>query len=68
MSKKRKPRIVRYRASTSFREPEIEWLVQLMATLLRGGDARVLMKSPASRTVYSKVQAMKRRLEGDTDE
>lgn len=50
-------------ASTSFRASEIEWLDQLLKTVLRGGDALFLVRSSVASNVIRKVNAMKRSLE-----
>ena len=60
MKEEAKPKLS---ASQSFTEDEIEWLHQLFVTLLRGGDAKVLM---SNRKIHAswlrKAIAMKRRL------
>lgn len=52
------------RASASFSYEEIRWLLQLMTVLMRGGDARILVRAPVAKKVYSKVEAMRRRING----
>lgn len=56
-------RVVRMAASQSFNEEEINWLHQLMSMLLRGGDARVIVRAPVARKLFIKVLSMKQRLD-----
>lgn len=53
----------RLAASQSFSEVEVEWLMQLITILLRGGDARMLMRAPEANRILFKLQAMKDRIE-----
>jgi hypothetical protein len=50
---------VRLAASTSFTAEEVDGLGELFATLLRGGDARLMMRSPIVQNVIRKITAMK---------
>lgn len=61
----RKPRGVapRITASQSFNEDEIKVLDGIFSTLLRGGDPKILMRSPAAKNVMRKVQTMKASIE-----
>lgn len=54
---------LRLAASTSFTEEEIEGLDSLLSTLRRGGDARLIARSPAMVNVSRKVLNMKATLE-----
>lgn len=62
MRKQSPPRIA---ASQSFTEAEVRWLDELFSTLLRGGDARVLVrsKSDARAGVIRKVGSMRRTID-----
>lgn len=57
----RKPRglTLRVSASQSFTEDEVSVLDAIISTVLRGGDARILARSRAARTLMQKVQTMK---------
>lgn len=51
------------RPSNSFGEDEIEFLAQLLPTVLRGGDTKALARSKALGSVYRKVMAMRSKIE-----
>ena len=57
----KKPR--RIAASQSFTLEEVSWLHQLMMKMLTGGDVTVLRRAPVARQLFSKLQAMKNRVE-----
>lgn len=51
------------RLSQSFNEDEVAWLDQVLRTLQRGGDCRVLARSPLLGAWRRKVTSMKQRAE-----
>ena len=53
----------RLAASQSFTGDEVRLLDQILSTLLRGGDMRILTKSPAYGGLMRKAGAMRRRVE-----
>jgi hypothetical protein len=61
----RKPRglMPRVAASQSFTEDEVNVLDAIVLTILRGGDAKILARSPAARSLMQKVQRMKASVE-----
>lgn len=50
-------------ASQSFVPEEIDWLEQVLFTIVRGGDPKVLARSPLLGKWLKKVETMKRRCE-----
>lgn len=62
MKKQSPPRVA---ASQSFTEAEVLWLDQLLTTMLRGGDTKVLIRSKtdARASVVRKVGGMRRTIE-----
>lgn len=54
---------VRLAASTSFSAAEVEVLDKLLACLRRGGDARILARSPELGLIARKVETMKQTIE-----
>lgn len=57
----RKPRglMPRVSASQSFTEDEVNVLDAIVSTILRGGDAKILARSPAARSLMQKAQRMR---------
>jgi hypothetical protein len=51
--------LVRISASASFTRTEVELLEQLVGALLRGGDARGLVRRPETAAIARKVRAMR---------
>ncbi len=60
MTKKNLPRLG---ASQSFSEDEIKTLDTIVSTILRGGDARSLQKTPGLANLARKAQSMKATVE-----
>lgn len=56
-------KLPRLAASQSFTLEEVSWLEQLIKILLRGGDARIVMRAPEARGMLHKIQVMKERIE-----
>lgn len=55
--------IVRLAASTSFTAREVDLLDQILAATRRGGDVRMLAKSPEAGAIARKLQVMKASIE-----
>lgn len=53
---------IRLSAAQSFSRREVFWLQQLLQTLVRGGDARSLVRAPEAAAVHRKVRVMKARV------
>lgn len=51
------------RAAQSFRADEVRVVIDIFATLMRGGDAATLAASAAGKDVYAKFVRMKRKLD-----
>lgn len=51
------------RISQSFSEEEVALLSQLLETMLRGGDIRVLMKHPSFGRLQRKIKGMLDRIQ-----
>jgi hypothetical protein len=52
-----------HRAAQSFSAAEIDVMVQILATLTRGGDPSQLLRSQAARDVNSKFIRMKKKID-----
>ena len=57
------PRRAKGRAAQSFRADEVEAMVTLLGTLMRGGDGTLIARSPVLQGVYAKFVRMKQKLE-----